>query len=86
MATKICPNCDATIGETETKCPACAVELEELENEIGAVSRALGILEKRKKSSAGPGPTPTPTPTPAPTPTPEPKAKKSIFSNLAGRK
>lgn len=73
MATKECINCDAKIGDTETKCPACGVEIAELESEVGAVDRALKILEKRKKQAAPPEPEPTP----------EPKKKKSFLHNLS---
>jgi predicted amidophosphoribosyltransferase len=46
--TKICDNCDQEIGATETKCPKCGIEFEELEAEVGAVSRCLTVIEKRK--------------------------------------
>lgn len=50
--TKVCEVCDQEIGATETKCPKCGTEFEELESEVGAVSRCLTVIEKRKAREA----------------------------------
>lgn len=81
--TKTCEVCEATVGKTEVKCPACGVEFEALEEEVGIVTRAMTVAEKRRKAKEA---TPEPAPTPQPQPiTDEPK-KKSIFRSLALRK
>jgi RNA polymerase subunit RPABC4/transcription elongation factor Spt4 len=49
--TKQCPKCDAVIATTETKCPACGVDLEELENAIATVEAAQAVIEKRRKAT-----------------------------------
>lgn len=54
--TKKCEACDATIGKTETKCPACSVDLEELEESIKVIERANAVIEKRKKAALPPAP------------------------------
>jgi septal ring factor EnvC (AmiA/AmiB activator) len=46
--TKKCDVCDQEIGASETKCPKCGVEFEVLEEEIGVVTRAMTVSEKRK--------------------------------------
>jgi uncharacterized C2H2 Zn-finger protein len=51
MATKICEACDKEIGESETKCPACGVDFEELADTVTTVERAQAILEKRRKKN-----------------------------------
>ena len=48
--TKICESCDKTIGKSETKCPACGVDFEELEDAVVSVEKAQSILEKRRKA------------------------------------
>lgn len=50
--TKICPACDAVIGESETECPKCKVNFEELEDSIAAVDTASKVLAKRKAAAA----------------------------------
>ena len=54
--TKKCEACDVVIGKTETKCPACGVDLEELEEAVKVVERANAIIEKRKKAALPPAP------------------------------
>lgn len=48
METKICDSCDQEIASTETVCPRCKLDFEESEQEVGVVSRAMTIIEKRK--------------------------------------
>jgi len=47
--TKICPECDKEIGVSETVCPSCSTNLEELEETVAAVEKANKVLEKRRK-------------------------------------
>ena len=77
--TKTCEVCEAKVGVTEIKCPACGVEFEALEEEVGIVMRAMTVAEKRRKAKEA-----TDTP---PMPTPEsPKKKTSIFRSISLRK
>ena len=52
--TKVCDNCDAEIGVSETKCPKCGTELAELDEIASAVERGQSILEKRRKRNTPP--------------------------------
>ena len=54
--TKVCDNCDAEIGVSETKCPKCGTELAELDEIASAVERGQAILDKRRKRNAPPAP------------------------------
>ena len=74
--TKICDNCDQEIGASETVCPKCKVNFEELEQEVSVVERASKVAEKRRKAAA------PPVPTPEPETTPTPAKKKSVFRSL----
>lgn len=67
--TKKCEACDAEVGVSETKCPACNVVFEDLEQEVKVVTRAQEVAAKRKAKE-----------TPPPPPAPEKKA--SIFNSL----
>lgn len=70
--TKECPSCDKEIGNSETKCPACGIEIEELENAIATVSKAQEVIDKRKKKSIPPETAPIT----------ELSTKKSIFTSM----
>ena len=70
MATKECPNCEQEIGESETTCPRCQVNISDLEDEISVVDRAQKVIERRKAKEAAPVPTPT-------------AKKRTIFRSLA---
>ena len=48
--TKTCEACDAVIGASETKCPKCGIDFEELEDALTSVEKANAILEKRRKA------------------------------------
>ena len=77
--TKKCEHCDAEIGATETSCPKCGVNFEELEEVISTLDKANKVLEKRRKAAQPPEP-------PAP---PAPAKKKtgiSLFRSLGGKK
>jgi len=52
--TKQCESCDAVIGTSETKCPKCGVDFEELADTIATVEKASAILEKRRAKAAPP--------------------------------
>lgn len=75
--TKKCEVCDAEIGKSETACPACKINFEELEGEVTVVTRAQVVADKRKKAAAPPTPTPEPATEPA---------KKSVFASLNRKK
>lgn len=49
--TKKCESCDAEIGTSETNCPKCGVDFEELEDAVATVSKAQAIIDKRKKAA-----------------------------------
>lgn len=49
--TKICEACDAVIGESETQCPKCEVNFEELETAVKTVTTAQAVAEKRRKAA-----------------------------------
>lgn len=74
--TKVCDNCEQEIGASETVCPKCKVNFEELDQEVAVVERAAKVAEKRRKASE---PSPVVDPTPAPTPA----KKKSVFRSLS---
>jgi len=61
-----CENCDAIIAKDEKKCPACGINLEELEQSLKDLETLEKIREKRKKKTEPP---------------PQPK-KKGLFGNL----
>jgi RNA polymerase subunit RPABC4/transcription elongation factor Spt4 len=67
---KKCIDCDAVIGDTDTICPACGVDQEEVEMTVKAVERANRIIAKR---------------TPKPEPQPEP-IKSNPLASLLGKK
>lgn len=62
MPTKVCLSCEKEIGESEKDCPACGVNLEELEDAVATVEKAQAILDKRRKPITPPVPEPTPEP------------------------
>jgi len=81
--TKDCPKCDAVIGASETKCPKCGADFEELEDLTSSVETALSIIEKRKKRNAPP---PPPEPTPAPAAKPKGAARLRAIGNAFRKK
>lgn len=64
-----CPNCEVTIGKTETACPKCGIVIEEFEDTITAVEKANAALERRKKKNAPPD-----------SPAPEPARRSPLLS------
>lgn len=78
MATKICDYCDKEIGSDEKVCPACKVDFEESEAEVGVVSRALTVIEKRKAKEQAEKDRLA-----AEEEAKKPKKKKSIFQSLS---
>ena len=51
MATKQCPECDVELGSTETKCPKCNFDFEELSEEtLERIEHANRVLAKRRKA------------------------------------
>lgn len=71
METQECANCNTQIGKTETICPNCKVNLEELEDAISTVDRAQTILEKRRKAALPPVP-----------PVVQPPVKRNVLASL----
>lgn len=67
-ATKKCDGCDATIAKDEKKCPACGLDLEELDNNLAQLEQLEKVREKRRKAA-------NPEPAPAP-------KKKKLFGGL----
>ena len=81
METRTCPNpdCDAAqIATTETLCPACGVNIAEMDEQIAAVDRAHRALVKKRKAEKAKRDAENPPAPPAPAPAP----KKSFLSNL----
>lgn len=50
--TKKCEACDAEIGQSETECPKCGVNFEELETAVKTVTTAQAVVEKRRKAAS----------------------------------
>lgn len=66
--TKKCENCDAVIAKDEKVCPACKLDLEELEDRIKEQDTIEKIREKRR-AAAGP-------------PEKKDKKRKGLFGSL----
>lgn len=75
--TKECPNCDAKIASSEVKCPACGVNIEELEDAVTTVETAQKVIEKRRAKNAPAAP---------PEQQPEKKSSKLLSLGSALRK
>jgi hypothetical protein len=58
--TKTCENCDAVIAKDEKICPACKIDLENLEASLTELERLEKIRDKRKKKTTPPVPETTP--------------------------
>ena len=73
---KLCPNCEIELGDSEVKCPQCYLDLEAFdETTLANLEKAQAILEKRRVKKLESEPPPPPTP-----------KKRSIFDSLKGGK
>ena len=63
--TKICDNCYAEVGKSETVCPKCGTNFAELDELVNTIEQGNAISEKRKKRNAPPAPVPESVKTPA---------------------
>lgn len=54
--TRDCPNCEAVIGVSETKCPSCQVDLAEFEDAMTATEKINNALERKRKKAEPPVP------------------------------
>ena len=74
--TKNCEACEQEIGFSETVCPKCGVDFEELEEAVAVVTKAQEIAAKRKaKAEAAKDGDPDPA-------TPPKKKKTGLFGGL----
>ena len=72
--TRVCWDCDATIGKSEKKCPKCGADPTVADEEDGVVERSINRLKKKRKKNPPKDKEPEPDTTPK---------KKHIFSSLS---
>lgn len=56
--TRECPNCEATVGTSESKCPACGIDFAEFEDAMTATENINKAIERKRKKETPPDPPP----------------------------